>query len=52
MNKIEANRIRESIGLPPLPVSERNIEKERRRKANLARRAQESRDLKARRAKR
>jgi hypothetical protein len=49
MNRIEANQIRASIGLAPLPTVEHNTAR-KRADANKATRAQASRDLKAKRA--
>lgn len=41
------NKIREELGLPLKAADPRKLERERARRANLARRAEESRALKA-----
>jgi hypothetical protein len=49
MNLIQINEVRAKMGLAPVQGDPRKQERAKQRAANLARRAQESRDLKAKR---
>lgn len=51
MNLIQINTIRASVGLAPLPADPNKQAQKRKQDANRAARAQESRELKAKRSK-